>query len=333
MRRLLALALAAAVVGSFLGVVRSRSIEGSETWFKFLFTPQAGYHTASVSCGWHDGACVPGASTGSALDFPGDDADTEWVYFRSFGFSNSYDVQMAAYGMAYNLPGATCKTNYVNIYDTGPNMLGTMYYTHTFLVVGGQIQMYAKTGGTRNQQYFAEMAQWPGTPTVPEEEQENWDCYNLGWWTGVHLHEESDDSASTFRLRGDADCGSGDRYPCVPYSGGPYDPQDWENDWARALCSTNDTDCDDFTNTVEQYLGSDPYDNCPDSSSDDAWPLDINRDRWITVVGDVLNFSGRIGASPGDPNWWQRLDFNADGHITVVGDVLKYAGKIGQTCT
>jgi hypothetical protein len=94
-----------------------------------------------------------------------------------------------------------------------------------------------------------------------------------------------------------------------------------------------DSDGDDFVDAVEGYVGTDPRDNCPDNSSDAAWPLDINNDRAITVPGDVLAYSGRIGAVPGDPNWWQRLDLNADGAITVPGDVMMYSGKIGATCT
>jgi hypothetical protein len=94
-----------------------------------------------------------------------------------------------------------------------------------------------------------------------------------------------------------------------------------------------DTDGDGFDDSVEAHVGTDPLDNCPDDPSDDAWPLDINKDGGITVVADVLNFRGRIGATPGAPNWWQRLDFNADGQISVVGDVLMFRGRIGETCT
>jgi YVTN family beta-propeller protein len=94
-----------------------------------------------------------------------------------------------------------------------------------------------------------------------------------------------------------------------------------------------DEDCDGFTTTIEQYVGTDPLDACRDNPSDAAWPLDVNNDGGITVVADVLNFRGRIGATPGAPSWWQRLDFNADGLISVVGDVLMYRGRIGDTCT
>jgi hypothetical protein len=94
-----------------------------------------------------------------------------------------------------------------------------------------------------------------------------------------------------------------------------------------------DGDTDNFLDVVELYLGTDPLDDCPDDPSDDAWPLDINMDTVITVAGDALNFRGRIGTTPGSPEWWQRLDLNADGAITVAGDALLYRGMIGESCT
>jgi hypothetical protein len=101
-----------------------------------------------------------------------------------------------------------------------------------------------------------------------------------------------------------------------------------------ANCNSSiDTDGDDFGNDVECYLSTDPLDACPDDPADDAWPLDVSKDDEISIVGDVLNFRGRIGATPGAPNWWQRLDLNADGLLSVVGDVMLYRGRIGETCT
>jgi subtilisin-like proprotein convertase family protein/C1A family cysteine protease len=114
------------------------------------------------------------------------------------------------------------------------------------------------------------------------------------------------------------------------------------NSWELELCGEAptpncdpgvDTDGDGFDDDVECYLVTDPLDACPDGPTDDAWPLDVSNNGQISVVADVLNFRGRIGATPSDPNWWQRLDFNADGLISVVGDVLMYRGMIGETCT
>jgi hypothetical protein len=102
------------------------------------------------------------------------------------------------------------------------------------------------------------------------------------------------------------------------------------------LDSGADSDGDGFLTAVESYLGTDPADACADDPADDAWPLDMNKDKHVTVVGDILKYSGRIGSSggpPADANWLQRLDLNMDNRLTVVGDVLKYSGKVGTSCT
>jgi hypothetical protein len=91
-----------------------------------------------------------------------------------------------------------------------------------------------------------------------------------------------------------------------------------------------------FWDEVEVYLGTDPTDACPDNSADDAWPLDMNKDTFVTVAGDVLKYRGHIGStggSPSSPNWWKRLDLNMDNFITVAGDALMFRGEIGKTCT
>ena len=107
---------------------------------------------------------------------------------------------------------------------------------------------------------------------------------------------------------------------------------DTDGDGLGDVCDPDD-DNDGFTDEIESYLSTDPLDACPDGPSDDAWPLDINNDGLITATSDSLNFRGRIGAVPGDPNWWQRLDLDASGNISATGDALKYRGKVGQACT
>jgi len=101
----------------------------------------------------------------------------------------------------------------------------------------------------------------------------------------------------------------------------------------------DDDDNDEFDDDVETYLDTMALDNCagsPPGPGGDAWPLDNNLDKFVTVGGDVLPYRGRIGAwggPPPDPNWLQRLDINADNFITVGGDVLPFRGMIGETCT
>jgi len=137
-------------------------------------------------------------------------------------------------------------------------------------------------------------------------------------WDDAHLHQSARITAET-----------------PFYTNKLANPSQGDN-WEHAIFWGNgsaDQDSDGFTNATEIYISTDLYDNCPDGWWDDAWPLDINKDRNITVTGDVLSFRGRIGATPGVPNWWKRLDFNTDGLISTVGDVLKYSGKIGTSCS
>ena len=107
---------------------------------------------------------------------------------------------------------------------------------------------------------------------------------------------------------------------------------DTDGDGIGDVCDSDD-DGDGFSDGRETYLSTDPLDACPDNPSDAAWPLDINNDGVITMSGDVWNFRGHIGATPGDPKWLQRVNFNGDGAITVAGDVFLYRGKIGRTCS
>jgi hypothetical protein len=95
-----------------------------------------------------------------------------------------------------------------------------------------------------------------------------------------------------------------------------------------------DSDGDGFNDDVECYLPTDQNDDCTDEIGvHDAWPLDVNMDTAVTVVADVLPYSGKIGLPvAGDPIL-QRLDLNTDGAITVVGDVLAFRGHIGESCT
>ena len=106
---------------------------------------------------------------------------------------------------------------------------------------------------------------------------------------------------------------------------------DTDSDGAGDECDLDDDD-DEFADEREAYLATDHLDACPDSPADAAWPLDMNNDTQITVAGDIMSFRGSIGATPGGPNWSQRLDLNEDGEITVSGDVSPYRGQIGQTC-
>jgi hypothetical protein len=331
--------LAAAGATGFLLAVAACSVTLGQGagWFKFLFTPQAGLNATCLSCGWHD-ACVYPYPWGTALDFPAACSDTgDDVYFRSFGFRWGTE-EYVAFGRPFTVtnPPPLCKTTEVRIRDKETyDILGYMRYVHTYKTRSADMLMYASEDGTLNEDVFAQMAKDPSPPPPatppPAEEAENWGCINAGYWTrpnGVHVHEYDEDGTSAFVLRDGADCGVNDRYPCAPASGGPYNPQDWWNDWARGLC-IDDTDCDVWTDDEEDYLGTDPLDACPDNPSDDAWPPDLTVDTWCDV-GDILMFRPYIMTSvPPSP---ARYDLVID-HSIDVGDILMMGPFMLTTCS
>jgi serine protease len=117
--------------------------------------------------------------------------------------------------------------------------------------------------------------------------------------------------------------------------GQPDVSQDGTDTDSDGACDAGDPDddADGFDDTVETYLGTDPLAACPQViGSHDAWPLDIDMSSDLSVTGDVFNCRGRIGATPSDPEWWQRLDLDMSGDISVTGDVFMYRGRTGETC-
>ncbi len=94
-----------------------------------------------------------------------------------------------------------------------------------------------------------------------------------------------------------------------------------------------DTDGDGWTDAAEYYwIGTDPGDACPDNTSDAAWPLDQDNNRWI-LIPDVTKYTGKLFTQvscPGGANC--RLDLNTDSWI-LINDVTMYVGKLFATCT
>jgi hypothetical protein len=92
-----------------------------------------------------------------------------------------------------------------------------------------------------------------------------------------------------------------------------------------------DNDNDGFSDSEEEYLGTDPLDNCADDSNDDAWPMDIDNDQELSIL-DALLYNNKMGCEVVESPECERFDLNADGVITSVGDVLLYEGRMGETC-
>jgi len=109
------------------------------------------------------------------------------------------------------------------------------------------------------------------------------------------------------------------------------DQSDFDFDRLGDVCDPDD-DNDGFTDTIELYLPTDPLDRCPDNTSDDAWPLDNDMSRDVTVTGDVFAYVGQVGCSVVITPSCKRLDLDVTGDITVTGDVFSYVGKIGNAC-
>ena len=117
--------------------------------------------------------------------------------------------------------------------------------------------------------------------------------------------------------------------------GGSTDQTDTDFDRAGNVCDLDD-DNDAFSDTIEAYLVTDPLDACPDVTGpggDDAWPLDNDMSRDVTVTGDVFAYVGKVGCSVPVTPACKRLDLDVSSDITVTGDVFAYVGKVGAACT
>ena len=133
----------------------------------------------------------------------------------------------------------------------------------------------------------------------------------------------------------DLDPLSDEGYDRAPVNGTPdcVDPaSDSDGDTIPNITDPDD-DNDGYTDAKEAYMATDSLADCPLNIYHSAWPLDLNNDGSISVVGDVLKFSGLIGVTCGQDNYRKRLDFNNDCLLSVVGDVIRFSGHIGDTCS
>lgn len=106
---------------------------------------------------------------------------------------------------------------------------------------------------------------------------------------------------------GDGEVSSRDSVKILRYEAG--------TDITLPICTDNDQD--GFNNPLEEYLGTDPFDACPDSTSDDSWPPDFNKNGSANVL-DITSFIApirRLNTKEGDANFNRRWDLNRDGKI------------------
>jgi hypothetical protein len=87
-----------------------------------------------------------------------------------------------------------------------------------------------------------------------------------------------------------------------------------------------------FRDAVEAFIGTDPWDGCPDDVNDAAWPPDFNNSGGV-ASGDLVLF--RQHYEPLGGTYGVRYDLNASGAITS-GDLVVfknyYVGSGHDTC-
>ena len=90
--------------------------------------------------------------------------------------------------------------------------------------------------------------------------------------------------------------------------------------------AVNDSDKDGFSDTVEQYLGTNPSVAC----GVDAWPPDFDNSRKVDIV-DVGAIKLLMNTQAGDGKYNPRFDLNTDGKIDLI-DVGATRPYFNKTC-
>jgi hypothetical protein len=169
----------------------------------------------ALTCGWHS-TCVWPYSWGNALDW-GNDPDTyKFVYWRSWGTSDSGSGTMA-YAYPYNASSDICHGAGANVYDLGWTWRGSVVWLHTSLS-GSAPTVYINGSWSG-----AFTSSGPMGTTVPTEKDVS--CP----WDGPHLHQYS--TASGWY----ANTGV---YPSAPTTGSGYSLADFGN-WQNRTSWSN----------------------------------------------------------------------------------------------
>jgi hypothetical protein len=103
------------------------------------------------------------------------------------------------------------------------------------------------------------------------------------------------------------------------------------------LVPAGDSDCDTFTDTQENFMGTLTGDRCAANSGlnneppPDGWPADFNDNQFINTV-DVGSMVSVLGSTMGGgPPYNVRFDLNANGTINTV-DVGRFVPVLGRPC-
>jgi len=96
----------------------------------------------------------------------------------------------------------------------------------------------------------------------------------------------------------------------------------------------SDDDNDGFADTVEQFIGTNPFDNCTGApgTGGDAWAPDMKPDGLVDIL-DVLKIKPAFNATSPDPDYNARFDLSGqDGTIDII-DVLKIKPYFNMRCS
>jgi len=116
----------------------------------------------------------------------------------------------------------------------------------------------------------------------------------------------------------------------------PVNPPDADGDGVWDGCDTSDTDLDGYQDRTEAAVGTQPFDNCADNSSDPAWPSDINNDRF-TDITDIAALTGNFGmpvppaGPPTAPDRDNVAPAQVDGFVDIT-DISSLTGRFGLGC-
>jgi hypothetical protein len=100
--------------------------------------------------------------------------------------------------------------------------------------------------------------------------------------------------------------------------------------------AATDSDGDGYSDTVEQFIGTNPNAACsstttPNDEAVDAWPPDFNDDKTVDLLdGNVLR--NLFNSHTGDGVYQKRYDLNADGAIDLL-DAQAIRVPYGTTCS
>jgi hypothetical protein len=97
----------------------------------------------------------------------------------------------------------------------------------------------------------------------------------------------------------------------------------------------DDYDHDGFTDEAEVlFIGTDPVASCPAiAGSHDAWPVDINMDRTVTLFDLLPGFKLGFNSVDPDPRYSPRYDLNTDGAITLFDLLPQFKTAFNTSCT